>query len=242
MADRRKTAALLQQTRHRPYPVPPGEWTYYQEWKDVLFLHWRADIKTLSTLVPSPLEIDTLDGDGWVTIVLFAGEQFHPRFAFPIPVISNFLQGNLRTYVKYQNRQGIYFLSLATNKALTSFLSRIMTGLPYLTSKIDHARQGFKMGSGKHGFSLEVSYKERWRIASKSVNDRWLTDRYCVYDVTKGNVFRHEVHHPDWPLHTVSIQKMDVVTAKKTLDIQNSPALAHFSYGVPVLAWKRVIT
>jgi uncharacterized protein len=242
MADRNKTSALLQKTRHRPYPLPSRKWVYYQEWKDVLFLHWKADTNLLRALVPLPLEIDTLNDDAWLSVVLFSGEKFHPRYAFPIPAISNFLQVNIRTYVNYQNRPGIYFLSISTNKIGSSFLSRLITHLPYTTAQISHDPHAFSMENDKDGCSLGIRYKETWRIVSKSAGDRWLTDRYCVYHVTNGQAFRHEVHHSDWALHNVNIQKMDFRTTAELRAINRLPDLSHFSYGFPVLAWKRVKT
>lgn len=47
-----KLKEILEQTSHRPWEIPKGGWRFYQEWNDVLFLHWQVDLEELKRFVP----------------------------------------------------------------------------------------------------------------------------------------------------------------------------------------------
>jgi uncharacterized protein len=35
-----KPEQILSHSGHRPFELPRGQWLFYQEWHDVIFLHW----------------------------------------------------------------------------------------------------------------------------------------------------------------------------------------------------------
>lgn len=67
---------LQKETAHRPWPLPRTKWKYYQEWNDAIFLHWPVEKKELEKHVPKELEIDTINGQAWVSIVAFTMEKY----------------------------------------------------------------------------------------------------------------------------------------------------------------------
>src|SRR5260370_328910 len=54
--------AVLQETAHRPWPMPDGPWVMAQSWHDLLFAHWPVDVAALHPFLPSKLRIDMLEG------------------------------------------------------------------------------------------------------------------------------------------------------------------------------------
>ena len=56
--------------RH-PLEPPSGPWVMVQRWHDLLFAHWRCPISDLPPLIPQPLEIETYDGDAWISVIPF---------------------------------------------------------------------------------------------------------------------------------------------------------------------------
>ena len=42
-----------------------------QTWNDVLFAHWPVDVSILRALVPSVLELDTYNGQAWISMLPF---------------------------------------------------------------------------------------------------------------------------------------------------------------------------
>jgi len=57
-----RQAGSLQETAHRPWPVPQGSWLMGQTWDDLLFAHWRVDAELLRPLVSPKVELDERDG------------------------------------------------------------------------------------------------------------------------------------------------------------------------------------
>ena len=47
--------SILCNIAHRPYELPPGNWRYYQEWNDAVFLHWEIPYDILGALVAAAL-------------------------------------------------------------------------------------------------------------------------------------------------------------------------------------------
>src|SRR5216683_1738640 len=63
--------SVLEQTAHRPWPLPVGPWVMAQRWHDLLFAHWPVPAAELQHLIPTPLTIDTFNGQAWLAVVPF---------------------------------------------------------------------------------------------------------------------------------------------------------------------------
>ena len=64
---------------HRPLAMPDNSWPYHQQWKNVVFLHYRVNEKLLRTLVPYQLKLDKFNGECWVSVLVFNVEQIYPK-------------------------------------------------------------------------------------------------------------------------------------------------------------------
>ncbi|GHO81920.1 hypothetical protein KSD_96910 [Ktedonobacter sp. SOSP1-85] len=76
---------LLQNTVHRPYPLPDTCWIMTQTWNDLLFSHWPIKPAQLRSLIPPELEMDTYDGECWVGVVPFSMAHIRLRTLPEIP-------------------------------------------------------------------------------------------------------------------------------------------------------------
>src|SRR6185436_19495369 len=88
-------------TSHRPWPLPRGPWIMGQRWSNLLFAHWPVPVDTVRPLVPSGLTLDTFEQTAWITVAPFYISHLHARALPPIPVVSEFPELNVRTYVTY---------------------------------------------------------------------------------------------------------------------------------------------
>src|SRR4051794_21833802 len=103
----------------------------YQNWRDLLFVHWPVAASELRQLVPRTLELDTYDGTTYVSLVPFRVEAARPVGA-PLHVGLQFLEVNVRTYVRSQSgHPGVYFFSLDATSLLAVLGARVGLGLPY---------------------------------------------------------------------------------------------------------------
>ena len=64
----------------------------YQEWKDLLFLHWEFAPKTIQETLPEGLFVDTYGDKAYVGLVPFYMRNIRPRFCPVVSGISNFLR------------------------------------------------------------------------------------------------------------------------------------------------------
>jgi uncharacterized protein YqjF (DUF2071 family) len=68
--------------------------------------------------------------------------------------------------------------------------------------------------------------------------EHWLTERYCLYTVDAGRVFRAEVHHQPWPLQQAEADlEVNNVAAASGISLPSSPPLLHFARKLDVLIW-----
>ena len=84
-------------------------WVMTQRWSDLLFLHYEVSAEKLRTLVPPSLTLDTHNQRAWVSITPFWLSQLRPPGIPSLPWVSHFGEVNLRTYVTYQGKPGVYF-------------------------------------------------------------------------------------------------------------------------------------
>jgi len=228
---------ILQTIGHRPWELPEGKWRYYQEWNQAIFLHWKVDVKQLRELVPQELEIDLFEGDGWVSVVAFTMEKIRPRNLPPFSPISNFHELNIRTYVRYRGKPGVYFLSIEGGTKISCQVARKMSDLPYRYSAIKRNKNGYTAENKDYNDYLNLSFQIEKPILQKSTLDKWLTERYVLYQETSKFINEFEIHHEEWPIHNIVLSK-EVVNYPKFKKLLNSePVKRHYSPGVKVIAW-----
>lgn len=113
--------------------VPEGMWIMRQTWNDVLFAHWPVDVSILRAMVPPVLELDTYNGQAWISMLPFMLTNLRARFLPAIPGARAFPELNLRTYVTYKGKPGIYFFSLDADHRLAVPALASFFHLPYFT-------------------------------------------------------------------------------------------------------------
>src|SRR6266851_7228864 len=128
---------ILKRTGHRPWALPGRPWRWSQGWRNLLFCHWSVPVQALRSCVPLSLEIDLKEGTAWVSLVAFHMCNVRPRWLPPFPPVSNFLELNVRTYVRFNDRPGVYFLSIHANKRLAVHVARWFSPLPYAFARME---------------------------------------------------------------------------------------------------------
>ncbi|HYD92614.1 MAG TPA: DUF2071 domain-containing protein [Flavobacterium sp.] len=221
---------ILNVTHHRQYPLPAGAWQHYQEWHGSIMLHWKTDTDVLSKHIPDGLVLDNYNGSAYVSLVAFSVCKLRPRLLPPLPLLSNFHEVNLRTYVIRDRKPGIYFLSLEAQKLFPALFARLMTGLPYKKSVIK--RDGNHYLAQGMETALEVSYTKKG-LLDKDDLDYWLTERHCLYEKQANELYRLDIHHKPWKLEHVDldIKKLHYPYC------EGEPIRTHYSDKIRVLLW-----
>jgi uncharacterized protein YqjF (DUF2071 family) len=213
-----------------------------QTWHDLLFAHWPVPAVELARVVPAPLELDLWDGVAWIGVVPFRMDRIRPRGLFPLPKLSATPEINVRTYVTFGGKRGVYFLSLhASNPAAVTVAQRFFH-LPYFQAAIDVRNHAEIVHYAAAGDAVEFrgSYRPSGDVvpAQPGSLEDWLTERYCFYTLDKtGSVIRGEVDHPQWPLQRAEASiEANTMTAPFGIDLVGAPLL-HFSRKLDVVMW-----
>lgn len=231
--------SILNSTFHRPYPLPPNKWIYYHEWNNALFLHWKVPLQSLRKLVPIEFEIDTFDGNAYISLVAFSMQEIRPKYLPSVEFISNFDEINLRTYIKNGNKTGVYFLQIEAEKSLSVFIAKFLSGLPYQKAEMDFKPQCYKSFFPLNNCHLDVNFELKNSHNEKSELEYWLTERYCLFLKHNNELFTYDIHHLEWELNYVDIKKLHLQYQIGDIQLTANPDLVNYSPGVQVLAWGR---
>ena len=188
----------------------------YQRWEKLAFLHWRWAPEIIQRTLPAGLTVDTFEGDAWLAIVPFFMRGIRPRFCPPVPGISDFLELNVRTYVRdAQGRHGVWFYSLDCDQPLAVCTARTFFHLPY-----QHARMSAPQSEGwidyhcqRRGESpsrLRYRLNAQTRLAEPGTLEFFLAERYLLLSQTPRGLRCGQVHHTPYPLADVELDTWDV--------------------------------
>src|SRR3954467_5442646 len=86
---------------------PDGWPVMYQSWGSLLFIHWALDASELEPHVPEGLSIDTFEGKAYLAITPFTLWDVRPIFTPSLPLLSDFHEVNVRTYVHVEGVPGV---------------------------------------------------------------------------------------------------------------------------------------
>jgi uncharacterized protein len=89
-----RTPGLPQRLAARARPA--GRPVMYQQWRDLLFLHWEYSTAAIQATLPEGLVVDTFGGKAYLGVVPFFMRNIRPCFLPVMPGISNFMEMNLR--------------------------------------------------------------------------------------------------------------------------------------------------
>lgn len=189
----------------------------YQRWCDLLFLHWEYPIAALQETLPDGLRVDTYDGKAYLGVVPFFMRDVRPRRLPSIPRISHFMELNLRTYVYDEaGVPGVWFYSLDANQRLAVEMARRFFHLPYEHARMKASRTAegtVRYQSTRRGASAgcEFAYAPGAVLAPAAPEtlEFFLIERYRLYSLAKGRLFRGAVGHQPYPLCCAEVSAWD---------------------------------
>ena len=237
---------LLEQTGHRPIPMPRRPWTSTQKWHDLLFAHWAIAPESLRDLVPPQLELDLFDGKAYVGVIPFWMSGIRGRSLPPLPGLNSFPELNVRTYVRYRDTPGVYFFSLDAANLAAVWAARAVYALPYF-----HAHMSIRSAGEKFSYTSRRLQNPRpaefigryWPVSAVRTSARdsleyFLTERYCLYTIKRSKVYRTYIHHTPWPLQDADAQiDMNTMAQSAGIDLPATKPLLHFARFLEVLIW-----
>lgn len=95
--------------------------------RDVCFVHWPVDPDVLETRLPRALSVATRAGTGWVSLL---GHRTRPT-AGPLRLPGEFAQVTLRTYVRADGADAVFFLRIYVDSRPVAGAARTLFGVPF---------------------------------------------------------------------------------------------------------------
>ena len=190
--------------------------------------------------VPDELEIEEFDGSAWLGMTFFRVRALRPRGGLPLPGISNFLQLNIRTYVRGPDGlSGVWFFTIDASSRLAALGVRRVYHVPAF-----HARMTLEPASGwteaecvrmgEAGRVFSGRYRadgERFHAEPGSL-EWFLTERYRLFarDCAAGR---------DAPRPVVASSRRGARSSSTSIspfELSGEP-LCHLSYRQDALIW-----
>lgn len=209
---------------------PDRPWLVAQTWSDLLFAHWPVDPAVARSFITPDLDVHTFDGQAWLSVVVFQISNVHLRGWPAMPGLRGFPEVNLRTYVTYQGKPGVWFVSLHCPNRLVMAVARPWYLLPYRFAPL-HLRDGecsSPLLSAEYCPTGGVFEAERGSL------DEWLTERYCYYTCSpSGSLYRCDIHHEPWPLQPARAE----ISSNALLEGMDQPVVLHYAKRIEALIW-----
>jgi uncharacterized protein len=241
-----RQSSSLEETAHRPWPLPERSWVMGQTWDDLLFAHFRAEPESIRRLLPAGLELDLFDGEAWIGVTPFRLSGLRPRGLPPFPILSSFLELNTRTYVSAGGKPGIWFFSLDASSELAVEAARRGYKLPYYRAEMRaESEEGWLLYESRRRDSRgdQAAFRGRYRPIGDEIDAdpnslaHFLTERYCLYAADDGRLKRAEIHHRPWPLQPAEAAIDENTMLPSGAEVLDDDPLLHFSARQDVVIW-----
>ena len=176
------------------------------EWRDLALLNFEIEPDVLLPHVPGGTEIDLWDGRCFVSVV---GFRFLKTWlmGLPIPFHSNFLEVNLRFYVRRevqgQLRRGVVFIKEIVPRLAIAWLARVLYNENYVALPMRHEVNG---ASARYEWRFEGAWNRLslatrgvWSIPAPESEAAFITEHFWGYAVQRdASTLEYQVEHPRW--------------------------------------------
>lgn len=236
----------------RPYAPPPSPWVMSMRWSRLLFMHWRVPEEALRPHVPPMLEIDTFDGSAWIAVVPFTMSGVRARCTPALPGPGAFHELNVRTYVRYKDKPGVWFFSLDAANALAVEVARRTFRLAYFSASmrliedkgtIEYASKRTDRRGAPATLRCRYGADGPAEPTRSGSLEAFLTERYRLFSSElppqePRRLWVGEIDHEPWMLSRAWCETSDNSMASALrLRTPSEEALLHMAMPIDVRAW-----
>lgn len=198
-------------------PMPTGGQVFLSaEWRDLLMVNYEVDPSCLRAYVPTGTELDSFDGNFYISLVGFRFCNTKYRSILPNPLRSEFDEVNLRFYVRRrvhgEIRRGVVFIAEIVPSITVAKVARWFYGENYVRRPVEHSldREGAKK-------SIEYRWRESdWcklhacflgepGLAQEGSLEQLISEHYWGYSRRPdGTSLEYRVEHVPWKIWTAT--------------------------------------
>ncbi len=195
------------------------------EWRYLLMLNYAIDPAALRPLAPRGTEVDSWNGQTFVSIVGFLFRNTR-LLGIPVPFHRHFEEINLRFYVRRQAadgpRRGVVFVKEIVPKRAIAAVARWVYNENYeahpMRSRIQppdppktlggSVEYGWTTPSSRNALRAEIFGPPALSIAGSE--EEFITEHYWGYAVQRdGSALEYGVEHPPWRVWRATAARLD---------------------------------
>ena len=230
------------EARHRPHGQP----VMHQDWRNLLFIHWRIDESILRPHIPKSLQIDTYGKSAWIAMTPFTMSDIRafPPFVPPVPGLDSMEELNVRTYVHHKGVPGVWFFSLDANSRALVLGARTFFHLPYYNSDIRMDGKYKLKYRLKRRDDPPAAFKAEWSVgkalpqSQPGSREFFLTERYILYTEFEGELYRARIYHEPWQLFAAELTNFSAsMLEPKQIPQPKTQPILHHAEQVSVDIW-----
>jgi uncharacterized protein YqjF (DUF2071 family) len=212
----------------------------FSDWLNAAFIHFEVEPEILQRQVP--FELDLYEGKAYVTVVAFSMRRLRTGFGGRVAEwmfrpIGNHEFFNVRTYVRHEDRVGIYFMAEWLNNRLSVLLGPTTYGLPYRFGRLNYQHADPFVGVSGQATTDELGFKYDARAlmdgfaqCERDSRDEFLLERYTAF-TSHGQVGRYfQIWHPPWPMIPLLVDIIDDSLLRVTGDWFEAAKVAGGNY------------
>ncbi len=187
-------------------------------WCNLILANYPIPEDLLRPHLPPGTELDLRDGRAWASLVAF---QFLDTRVLGIgwPGYRNFVEWNLRFYVKLGEERGVCFIREFVPRWLIATLARAIYNEPYrsapMTMDVEESAEtvtaAYSVAWGGRLHSLRAAgARPAFRPPPDSTEHFFKEHSWGYGTSRRGKLVRYEVNHPEWDVYPVREFAADV--------------------------------
>jgi uncharacterized protein YqjF (DUF2071 family) len=209
--------------------VPGGSGTFLTaEWRHLVLLNWAVDPALLQPRVPAGTELDTWDGQTYVSVVGFLFLETRV-LGLAVPFHRNFEEVNLRFYVRRRHpdgdRRAVTFVREIVPRLAVATAARVLYNEAYVALPMRHRVDLTPRGDGiTDGGTVEYGWSTggRWNAVGATVagtprplvpgsHEEFIAEHYWGYARGRrpGSTVEYRVLHPPWRVWQTASAALD---------------------------------
>jgi uncharacterized protein len=188
------------------------------EWRNLFLATYAVPPSVLRPFLPPGLEVDTRNGDAFVSLVAF---QFvNTRvLGVPWPRYRHFPELNLRFYVRHGSERGVVFVREIVTPWLVAWLARAIYNEPYAVAPLtshcqdndDSRTMEYRLSWAGRKQVLRVTGRKPAVLPDTASDEHFFKEQRWGFGRTRrGQALRYEVTHPAWEVFVVQAYHIDV--------------------------------
>jgi uncharacterized protein YqjF (DUF2071 family) len=185
-------------------------------------LNYEVEPSLLGSFVPAGTELDFWNRKTFVSMVGFVFQQTR-IFGIPIPFHRDFLEVNLRFYVRRKApdgwRRGVVFIKEIVPRAAIALVARRFYNEPYIAlamaHRIEDAAGSVKSAEYSWRFAgkknlLRISTQGEAQPLAENSKAEFITEHYWGYNKQRnGSTLEYRVEHPRWRVYETTEAHLD---------------------------------